>query len=282
MKEIANNIFIEDSYAGVVLCVLKLSHGLLMVDAPFKADDQLSWRQKLAYLGRGVGQLMVMLDTNMDRLLGMHLSEFPVLAHDNSLEIIQNLPSTMRIPEIQARSDSEAHDQSQGVRWRLPEITFSKQVSIHWDDQPILITHQPGCHRAGSWLHYEAEKVVLIGDSVVINQPPFLELCNLDLWMDELKWLSSEQFKGFTIVSGRNGEIQQESVITMYEFLSEVKTGLEDLHGMDASDGDLEPFVNSLLNKLSFKTEMTEQYNCRLVWGLRHLLKQYQTSDTED
>lgn len=281
MKEIGNNIFIEENYAGVVLCVLRLSHGLLMVDAPYKADDQQSWRHKLANLGGGVGQLMVMLDTNTDRLLGMHLSEFPTLAHETSLEIIQNLPSTMRIPEFQARSDSEAYDQSQGVRWRLPSITFSKQVSIHWDDQPIIITHQPGGHRAAIWVHYEAEKFIFIGDGVVINQPPFLERCNLDLWMDELDWLSSDKFKDYKIISGRNGEIHQESVIKMREYLSDVKAGIEDLRGMNEPDAGIDALAASLLSKLSFNSEMTEQYKFRLVWGLRQLLQQHQTRNTE-
>ncbi len=282
MKEIANNIFIEQSYAGVVLCVFRLSHGLLMVDAPFKADEQQSWRQKLVNLGGGVGQLMVMLDTNTDRLLGMHLSEFPVLAHDSSLDIIQNLPSNMRIPEFQARSDSEAHDQSQGVRWRLPDIAFSEQVCIHWDDLPIIVTHQPGGHRAASWVQYEAEKIIVIGDGVVINQPPFLEWCHLDLWMDELKWLSSDQFKGYKIISGRNGLIQQEAVISMHEFLSDVKAGIENLCEMNEPDAGIEVLATSLLRKLSFKSEMREQYQCRLVWGLKRLLKQHQTRNTEE
>lgn len=281
MKEIANNIFIEQSYAGVVLCVFRLSHGLLMVDAPFKADDQQSWRHKLAYLGGGVGQLMVMLDTNTDRLLGMNLSEFPVLAHENSLEIIQNLPSNMRIPELQARSDSEAYDQSQGARWRKPDLTYSTRVAIHWDDQPITLTHQPGGHHAASWVHYEAEKVVVIGDGVVINQPPFLERCQLDLWMDELKWLSSDQFEGYKIVSGRAGEIQQESVVSMYDFLNEVKVGIEGLHEMDEPDAGIEALATSLLSKLNFKRELTEQYQFRLVWGLRQLLQQHQTKDND-
>ncbi len=282
MKEIANNIFIEQSYAGVVLCVLRLSHGLLVVDGPLRADDQQSWRHKLGYLGGGVGQLMVMLDTNTDRLLGMYYSEFPVLAHETSFEIIQALPSNMRIPEFQARSNMETSDQGQGIRWRLPDMTFSKQVSIHWDDQPIIVTHQPGGHRAAIWVHYEAEKLMVVGDSVVINQPPFFDGCHLDVWMDELKWLSSERFKDYLIISGRNGLIEQESIITMHEFLIDVKNGIEDLCKLDEPEAGIKALTTNLLTKLHFESEMTELYESRLVWGLRQLLLQHQARNTEE
>jgi hypothetical protein len=282
MKEIANNIFIEQSYPGVVLCALKLSHGLLMVDAPFRVDDQLSWQQKLAHLGGGIGHLMVMLDTNTDRLYGMQLSEFPVLAQANSFEIIQNLPLNPRIPEMQARSNSESYDQAQNVRWRLPDITYSNQVSIHWDDEPVVITHQPGGHRAGSWVHYAAEKIIFIGDSVVIEQPPFLEWCDLDLWMEELTWLSSDHFKDYKIISGRSGEIQQESVLKMLDYLTRVKAHMDDLLGMEEPHEGIDRMAANLLSEFNIKMGMTEQYKSRVIWGLRQFLHQHKASQAED
>ena len=282
MKEIANNIFIEQSYPGVVLSALKLSHGLLVVDSPFRVDDQQSWQQKLAHLGGGIGHLTVMLDTNTDRLYGMQLSEFPVLAQANSFEIIQNLPLNPRIPEMQARSNSEAYDQSHNVRWRLPDITYSNQVFIHWDDEPVVITHQPGGHLAGSWVRYEAEKVIFVGDSVVIEQPPFLEWCDLDIWMDELTWLSSDQFKDYKIISGRNGEIQQESVLRMLDTLTMVKAHMNDLLGMEEPNVEIDQMADNLLSAFNIKRGMTEQYKNRLVWGLKQFLHQYKTSKAED
>lgn len=282
MKEIANNIFIEQGYAGVVSCVLKLNHGLLMVDAPFRADDQHSWRQKMAHLGGGVAQLMVMLDTNTDRLFGMQFSGFPVLAQNNALEIIQNLPINPRIPEMQARSDSEAYDQAQTARWPLPDMTYSTKVSIHWDDHPVVVTHQPGGHRAGSWVRYDSEKVIFVGDSVVIDQPPFLEWCDLDLWIDELTWLGSDHFKDYKIISGRNGVIQQKSVKKMLDHITFIQGTLEELLITDQSVEGVDQVAIQLLRSVSFEREMTQQYKSRLVWGLKQLLQHHKTSKTEN
>lgn len=282
MKEIANNIFIKERLTGIVLGVFRLYNGLLTIDAPLKADEQQSWRHDLAQLDGNGEHMMVMLDTNMDRLLGMHFSTFPVLTHESALEIIQNLPSTLRIPEMQVRSDSEAYDQSQGVRWRLPNMTFSKQVSIHWDDRPITMAHQPGAHHAAIWVRDAAEKVVFIGDSVVIDQPPFLECCQLDLWMDELKWLSSDQFADYKIISGRNGLIEQDDAMTMHGFLSVVKAGLKELSELDELDKGIEALAASLLGQLSINKAFKEQYHCRLVWGLKELLKQHHVNNTKE
>lgn len=274
MKEIAHNIFIEQSYPGVILGALKLSHGLLLIDAPCKADDQQSWRQKLAHLGGGVAQLMVMLDTHPDRLCGMQQSDYPVLAQSNSFDIIQNLPINPRISDIQARTTGEVIDQSQNIRWRIPDMTYSNQVSIYWDDDPVVITHQVGGHRAGSWVQYEAEKVIFIGDSVVIDQPPFLEWCNFDLWMDDLTWLSSDQFKDYQIISGRDGEIQQDSVLKMKENLSIIKSHFDDLLAAENPNEGVDQVAENLLSAFNFKMDRIDQFRNRLVWGLKQLLHQ--------
>lgn len=282
MKEIANNIFIDQSYPGVVLGALKLSHGLLTVDAPFRANDQQSWRQRLAHLGGGIGQLMVMLDTQSDRVCGLQLCEYPVLAHANALTIIQNLPINPRVPEMQARSTCESHDQSPNVRWRLPDLTYSEQVSIHWDAEPVVISHHPGNHRAGSWVRYEDEKIIFIGDSVVIGQPPFLEWCHLDDWMNDLTWLSSEEFDDYQIISGRDGEIQRDSVLWMIEFLSVIKTHMDVLLSMESPNEAIEKIAEHLLRTYDYEQSLEEQFTNRLVWGLRQLLNNLKTSKADE
>ena len=44
MKEIARDVFIENSYAGVVLGVVRTAHGLIMIDAPFRLEDIKAWK----------------------------------------------------------------------------------------------------------------------------------------------------------------------------------------------------------------------------------------------
>lgn len=279
MEEIAKNIFIEESYPGVVSSVLKLSRGLLTIDGPFRADDRQSWQQRLVNLGGGIGRLMVMLDTHTDRLLGVPMVEMPILAHENALDIISDLPSASRSPEKPSGSDSESYDLPQSTRWGVPDMTYSQQLNIFWDDQPVVVTHQPGGHLAGSWVRYDAEKVIFVGDSVVTDQPPFLAWCNIDRWIDELTWLSSDFFRDYQIISGRNGLVGQNSLFKMIDFLTSVKGVVEELTQLEDLNGGIAQWAPQLLNQFSFDRKMTDHYNSRLVWGMNKLIRRIIAND---
>jgi hypothetical protein len=276
MEEIANNIFIEQSYPGVVSSVLKLNHGLLLVDGPFRADDYQAWYQKVINLGGGIGQLLIMLDTQKDRLVGTPLGDIPIVAHENALAMIQDTQAVSRTPEMKSGSASEPYDLPQNTRWCMPDMTYQQQLNIHWDDEPVVITHQPGAHLAGSWVRYETERVVFVGDSVVIQQPPFLAYASLERWVDELSWLCSETFKNYKIVSGRNGIVQQKSILKMIDFLELVQNVIEELLVMEDPEEGLTQWVPQLLKKLCYDREKAEVFQQRLAWGLTKLLKRYQ------
>lgn len=281
MEEIAPNIFIEQSYPGVVSSVLKMSHGLLLIDGPFRVDDRQLWQQKLVNLGGGIGRLMVMLDTHTDRLLSIPLFEIPVLAHENALVIIQELPVTARSSEMPSGSDAEPYELPQNSRWCLPDMTYRQQLNIHWDDQPVVVTHQPGGHLAGSWVRYDAEKVIFVGDSVMINHPPFLAWCNLDRWIDELTGLCSDTFRDYTIVSGRNGVVGQKSIMKMIDILTEIKAAVDELVLMEDSTEAIAHWALKILRRWNFDRSLTEQYQKRLVWGLTKLIKRYKAIHDE-
>jgi glyoxylase-like metal-dependent hydrolase (beta-lactamase superfamily II) len=273
MDEIAHNIFIEKGCPGVVSSVIKLSQGLLIIDAPMRADDRQAWQKQLGDLGGGKGRLMVLLDTHTDRLYGTQMIEFPILAHENTLKIIRELPSTQRVSEKQDASDPETYDLPQSVRWAVPDLTFSNQVAIHWDEHPVVVTHQPGAHLAGSWVRYDPAKVIFVGDSVVIKQPPYLGWCDLDRWIDELNELCSDTYKGFKIIGGRNGVVQQRSIVKMIELLSAVKTFVFEASAVENPESGLDQFALKLMREINYDRDLKEHYMSRLVRGLKQLLQ---------
>lgn len=273
MQEIANQIFIEQNTAGVVHAVLKLKRGLLMIDGPCTSEDRQAWQLKLINLGGGVGHLTVLLDPHVDRLMSLPLIDAPFMAQENALEIIRDLPAAARSSEKQTGSDSDPCELPQNNRWSLPDMTYSQKVKLHWDDQPVIVTHQPGAHVAGSWIRYDAEEVIFVGDSVMVQQPPFLAWCQLDRWIEELTWLSSDFFKHYHIVSGRDGLVGQNSLLRMVEFLRAVKTAVTDIRQMENPDDGIAQYLPDLLKYFSFEQEMNEFYQNRLTGELKKLLK---------
>lgn len=275
MEEIANNIYIDRSFPGVVLGVLKLKHGLLMVDSPFRVKDQLSWRAKMVNLGGGVDKLLVMMDTHIDRTLGINAMEYSVLGHKNAVEILKNRSTTARATDIEAGADWEHYELPLNIQWALPDMTYTEEVSIYWDNETINVSHRPGAHWAGSWLIYEAEKVIFVGDSVVLDQPPFFAWSDIDLWLEELAWLQSDSFVGYKIVSGRNGVVRSESIQGLMAFLSKTKKIVEDLAKKDDLMDQIITVVPDLMDEIDCNQALKGLYENRLMWGLTQYIQRH-------
>jgi glyoxylase-like metal-dependent hydrolase (beta-lactamase superfamily II) len=282
MEAIGKNVYLESGNPGVVLGVLKSDHGLLMIDAPFRLEDQRTWRSYLINLGGGVDKLLVMLDTHIDRTLGIRAMESNVLGHENSVEILNNRPTSARGQDIDAGADWEPFDLPANIRWVVPDMTYSDTLSVYWDEHPVVLRHRPGAHTAGTWLQYDVEKILFVGDSVVLHQPPFLAWSDLNIWLEELELLGSETYKDYKIVSGRNGVLKLRSIEKMREFLVDVKEVVEKVASKDGSVDALLAEVPALLKGLSFNKSLTQLYHNRLAWGLEQYYKRHYLASKED
>jgi hypothetical protein len=287
MEEIASNVYIEVEYPRLTLGVIKLNQGMVIIDTPFWAEDVPKWQSKLRQLGTGMELLLVLMDAHIDRLLTTRAMDATLLAHDNAVEIIRSRSTASKIPELEAYPHQDSQETPIGSRCAKPQLTYSDQVLIHWDEVPLVLSHKQGAHLAGTWLIYDACKVVFIGDSLVVNQPPFFAHADIDAWIKDLNLLGSERFKDYVIVSSRQGVIGQQSIPKMVTFLSRTKILLDDLGQQAESLDDLPAVTSELLSQIDFDPKFKDRYSHRLSWGLeqyitRHFIKQEAQREGED
>jgi len=275
LEEIARNVYIEKKYPGVVLGVLKLNHGILMVDAPFQVNDQQSWRIKVSNLGGGIDKLLVMLDTQIDRVIGIHAMGTNVLAHQNSIEIMNKKPTITRGQDRRMGAEIELFALSASIEWIAPSLTYTDEVFIHWDNTSLLVSHKPGAHIAGSWLRYDSEKVIFVGDSVILSQPPFLAWSDLDRWLEELAYLQTDFFKDYKLISGREGVVSSGSINKLVEFLNRVKVEVKSLLLRENWRDGIPSAVFGLLKHFVFDPKLDTLFRKRLTWGLEQYIQNH-------
>jgi len=273
MKEIGKQIYLEDSFDGVVLGAVKLDRGLLLIDSPLRFSDQAAWRDETVTLGEGRDRITLMLDTHIDRVIGMRVEEGNVLGHKLAAEILANRPTSLRSQEVDAGSEAESLDQPPPGHWPKPDMTFSNAMAFYANGSPVKITHRSGCHLAGCWVESESEKILFVGDSVIAHQPPFLALGDLELWLAELTALQSEKFKDYKIVSSRNGLVGSKAIEKLIDFLSYVNEALADLASLGDHREAIADFLPGLLRKLNFDKSLTSLYRKRLAFGLTAMVK---------
>jgi glyoxylase-like metal-dependent hydrolase (beta-lactamase superfamily II) len=271
MQAIAKFVYIEDEYQGVTLGVISLTHGLLQIDAPPFPEDARSWRAALLSLGGGSERLLVNLDAHPDRTIGARAMDCTVIAHEKTAQVFRTRPNTFKAQGEETGADWESIPGLGNVRWVLPEITFSHQMTLNWDNgAPIVLEHHPGPSSGATWVVLPEEKVVFVGDAVLRNQPPFLAWADIPVWLETLKFLLSPAHRGWLVVSGRGGLVNVEIIRAQRDYLEQVLNKVEKLAQKKSPPEAVENLITPLLNSFKIGSHQHQKYAQRLRYGLHH------------
>jgi len=271
MKKIVKNIFIENGYPGVTLGAIITTQGIIYIDAPPQPEDTHSWRVAIRNRSSGSDHLLVYMDDHPDRSLGGRAMGFPIISHENTATVFANRSAVFKSQFPDSGSMWETCLGLSGIRWLPPNITFSERTSLHWGEQHIILEHHPGPTPGTIWLIIPEKKIVFVGDTLVINQPPFLANSDLDAWVSSLDQLSTSEYREHIIVSGRGGLVPNELIREQRRFLKDVQKRLRRLASRNASPDAIERHLPGLLSKFTFPSTYQDLYTQRLRFGLKEL-----------
>ena len=269
MQSLKENVHIEDKYAGVTLGAINLPRGMIYIDAPLIPEDARSWRADLLSLESGKKRLLVNLDTNVDRIIGARAMDTKVLAHENLAVFFDNRSGTFKAQGHQTGGEWENISVLSNIRWAPPQITFTKRTTLYWGETPLVFEHHPGADIGAIWVILPEEKIVFVGDTIVKNQPPFFANANLPQWLEDLNLLASEEYKGYTIVSGRGGVCASSTLEKQYKLIENAHKKLAELLARKAEVEETESLIAELLSSLRFPISSEEVYAQRLRYGLK-------------
>jgi glyoxylase-like metal-dependent hydrolase (beta-lactamase superfamily II) len=283
MQAITDNIYIEDNFPGVTLGVIVTPRGLIQIDAPPSPEDARSWRAALMNLGGGMERVLINLDAHPDRTLGARAMDCTVIAHEKTAQTFRTRPSTFKAQGEETGADWESISGLGSVRWAPPEISFTNQMILHWDQAPILLEHHAGPTAGSIWVVIPKYKVVFVGDAVTKAQPPFLSNANFPAWIEAVNHLLSPAFKGYTIVSGRGGVVTTNAVKNQIDFLKHARDKLDRIKTKKPAPSATEKMVASLLKWFKAPASRHKQYAQRLRYGILHYnSRHHHASRTED
>lgn len=267
MQQIGRGIFFEDSYLGVTLGALVLPQGIILIDAPLRAEDARSWRSSLVNQRGGSNRLLVSLDAHLDRTLGARALDCTVVSHQKAAQVFRNRPTIFKGQGVESGSDWETYDDAIGIRWVSPDITFSEQMSLHWGGAEVILKYHPGPTPGSIWVSIPEAHVVFVGDTVILGQPPFLSFADLEPWIESLDLLM-QSYQDYVIVSGRGGPATMEDIRFQQRILKDILEGVERLAKKNTGPEGTESLVGPLLAKYKFSPDLRERYIQRLQYGL--------------
>jgi glyoxylase-like metal-dependent hydrolase (beta-lactamase superfamily II) len=276
MKEIVSGVVIETEYDGVTLGAIQTSAGVIMIDAPINVKDAQVWRASCGHSGNGSDRLLVLLDEHYDRCLGARALRCPIIAHEKTAQAITGRNSAGKPQPSHTGSIWEALNDVNSVHWAHPEITFTNEMSVNWEDEPLLLEHHPGPSRGSIWAVLPERKIAFVGDTLMVNQPPFLATADLETWDESLEILKSARFKDFILISGRGELVTREDAKEMQKFLKKVDHLAEKNADSKNDLDEIEAVGASLVEdfKARNKAEM-EVFRARLAYGFSQLCLNY-------
>ena len=179
-------------------------------------------------------------------------------------------PRVFKGQNAESGSDWETYDEAVGTRWALPDLTFTHELNLYWGPPDLLLEHRPGPTPGAIWVVIPSARVIFVGDAVLAEQPPFLTHADIPAWLETLDVLLTN-YKDYTIVSGRDGLVSQDTVQTLKQNLSHILRSLEQAALADISPEATENLIPALLANLKVPPQIEDQYAQRL----RHGLAQY-------
>jgi len=271
MKTISAGFYYQDAYAGVILGAVILPHGTLLIDSPLRPEEARSWKSIVLTQSRGTHRLLVNLDSHIDRTLGNRYIDLTILSHDKTAEEIENRSNIFKGQTNGTGSEWENYPETLGTRWTGPVITFNNQLLLHWGNHEIHLDHRPGPTPGAIWVEIPSEQIVFIGDTVVVDQPPFLAQADIPLWLETLSELRSRKYKNYAIISGRSGHITQEEVKIQQALFKSILGRMDTLARKKSPPEDIEKMIPTLMSRWNIPQKQKAFYKHRL----RHGLKQY-------
>ncbi|PJF43326.1 MAG: hypothetical protein CUN55_09040 [Phototrophicales bacterium] len=231
MQEIADGVLIETELRGVTLGAIRTEDGFVLIDTPTFPTDAALWRKTLQSYADLPILAIIMLDSHRDRLLGASWFNPNILiAHRLTLDIVSSL-SNSYVSTIANLSATNAVERARLMNGKIlhPTITFSDTLRLHFGDLVIHLQHRPGPTSGSIWVYLEKEEIVFVGDSLVVNTPPYLASPYSQAWLSALNELE-DRWPNAQIVTGRGALAKIEDAWPLRTYLKLARDNVKTLY----------------------------------------------------
>ena len=269
MQEIAPGVYIGTEYIGATVGVILMGRGIVYIDSPPCPDQSRAWRNAVRSMSNGAQRALVYLDHHPDRALGGRLLDCPILAHEKTAQIFRSRSAIFRA-QAQRHGDAwETCPSISNVRWSPIHLSFGPELRIHWkEEEPLILQHAPGPAPGALWAILPETKVVFVGDTVTLREPPFLASATPQAWIASLDRLLSDEFEDYLVVAGRGGLAPVTEIRHMRNFIAKVDDLLNGLKEKKAPPEATKELVERLLALWEFDPAYDALYQQRLEYGL--------------
>jgi glyoxylase-like metal-dependent hydrolase (beta-lactamase superfamily II) len=268
MRELVPGVFLEDRYPGVILGAIAAEGEVVLIDTPLRLDDGREWLAALAPYGRP--RYVVLLDHHPDRVLGARGLDLSIVAQAATREAVAAWPDVYK-GGVAIGAEADRLRRVTGVTRAVPQLAFTETLTLMLGETPVELWHRPGPTSGACWVVFPSRKVIFVGDTVALKEPPYVGEADPEAWLQSLHELRGASFRKFRLVSSRDGVLKKESLANMASLLRKIDGRLERMVARgDAADAT-ERLALQLGRSFRIASARKEQVAQRLQRGLEIL-----------
>ena len=192
MKKITDNVYVGDTFRGCNSSFVVTSEGTVIIDTPMVPAEAKEWRQEVEK--HGEIRYVVNNEFHNDHVAGNCWLGGTLVAHEGIRERIK----TNRKEDLEGQMGWMAPDAvplDKDFCYRLPDITFSQEITLYLGNHSFHIITVPGHTPYETAVYVPEERVVFTSDNVTMGMPIMIDAVP-DEWlksMEVLKTLDVDQ-----------------------------------------------------------------------------------------
>lgn len=284
MKELAPSVYVEIGYALVTVGALLTEEGWVCIDTPPYPRDARAWLAQLKTISDVPVCYVINTDHHRDRILGNMHFDAPVVAHQAATEVILELKGSFI---SQAAEDLSANDNElveiASLKVVPPQISYSDTLYLQCGRRQVTLTSRPSATAGNTWVVLPQEKIAFVGDSVIVNQHPYIDGGKTKLWLNTLCDLRRSRNANWTYVPGRGPVITGGSLTEpLAEYLRVARRRITSLCYAGRPRSEVSLLVPELLSMFPYKQSHREEIHRRVKGGLEAIYDELYNKDEED
>jgi glyoxylase-like metal-dependent hydrolase (beta-lactamase superfamily II) len=283
-QELAPGVFADTSFRRVNVGAIQTDAGFVLIDTPPFPDDARRWREMLAGVSDKPILAIVNTDCHPDRILGnCWFDARGIVAHDDTVARLQNLPSTFLDSTIDSiTTNASERSRFSGAHLRLPTIGFTQRMQLRYGGRSVPLLAMPGPMAGSIWVHLPDERVLFAGDSVIADQHPYVSSPCTKSWLDNLTLLRRARFAADQIVPGRGPLAQKSATEPISNYLRLARRRVYSLFRAGRPRADTSTLVPELLALFPYPEADAEQAQRRIKAGLDRIYEEFKSTDKTD
>jgi glyoxylase-like metal-dependent hydrolase (beta-lactamase superfamily II) len=277
MERITPTVYIETGYPGVNVGAIATEKGIVCIDAPTRPRDAQDWLETIHSSIGGPIQYLILTDYQGDRTFCGSMFQSRGIAQEETRDVLQTYST--RFPSSVMESFSLRYGLSRkemnGTSVIHPQISFCEQSALQLGSQRIDLVHMPSATPGTLWVYVNHDRVLFVGDTLVIDQHPPLADAETLNWLSVLGRLQRDEMEAEIIVPGRGPLPERKTMEALTSFIETARERVCALYRAGRPRAETSGLVPDLLSFFPPPEPLTngtaEWLQKQLKAGLDHL-----------